>query len=137
MRKKYNKILSFAASTAAFVSITFASIFAFPEQKAQATMASYQPPAAFETTASLETNSKSSNRYEFEYANRYEQNGQNRIENSTFPGYSGNGYLYLESGWGEVSFSVATSGNYRITIVTNADSYKENFLYLDDNRRIR
>ncbi len=34
---------------------------------------------------------------------------------------------------GEVSFSVATSGNYRITIVTNADSYKENFLYLDEN----
>ena len=100
MRKKYKKILSFAASTAAFVSMTFASMFAFPEQTAQAAMASYQPPTAFETTASLETNSKSSNRYEFEYANRYEQNGQNRIENSTFPGYSGSGYLYLESGWG-------------------------------------
>lgn len=133
MRKNYKKILSFAASTAAFVSMTFASIFAFPEQKAQAAAALYQQPAAFETTASPETNSKSGNRYEFEYANCYEQNGQNRIENSTFPGYSGSGYLYLESGWGEVSFSVATSGNYRITIVTNADSYKENFLYLNEN----
>jgi len=32
-----------------------------------------------------------------------------------------------------VSFNVATSGNYKLTIITNADSYKENFLYLDEN----
>lgn len=132
MRKNYKKILSLAASTAAFVSMTFASVFAFSGQKAHAAVASYPQTTAFETTASSESNSKSGNRYEFEYANRYEQNGQNRIENSKFSGYSGSGYLYLESGWGEVSFSVANSGNYKVTIVTNADSYKENFLYLDD-----
>jgi hypothetical protein len=134
MRKNYKKILSLAASTAAFVSMTFASVFAFSGQKAHAAaITSYQQTTAFETTASSESNSKSGNRYEFEYANRYEQNGQNRIESSKFPGYSGSGYLYLESGWGEVSFSVSNSGNYKVTIVTNADSYKENFLYLDDN----
>ncbi|MFG6369316.1 MAG: cellulase family glycosylhydrolase [Lachnospiraceae bacterium] len=133
MRKNYKKILSLAASTAAFVSMTFASVFAFSGQKAHAAVTSNQQTTAFETTASSETNIKSGNRYEFEYANRYEQNGKNRIENSTFSGYSGSGYLYLESGWGEVSFNVATSGNYKLTIITNADSYKENFLYLDEN----
>ena len=103
MRKNYKKILSLAASTAAFVSMTFASVFAFSGQKAHAAaITSYQQTTAFETTTSSESNSKSGNRYEFEYANRYEQNGQNRIENSKFPGYSGSGYLYLESGWGEV-----------------------------------
>lgn len=75
---------------------------------------------------------QSDGRYEFEHANRYEQNGRNRIENSGFSGYSGDGYLYLESGWGEVNFNVATAGNYKLTLVSNADSYKENYLYLDD-----
>lgn len=134
MRKNYKKILSLAASTAAFVSMTFASIFAFPGQQAHAA-AAYQHTTAFETIAGSETNSRSGSRYEFEDANRYEQNGQNRIENSNFPGYSGSGYLYLESGWGEVSFSVTDAGNYKITIVTNADSSKENFLYLDDTSK--
>ena len=78
------------------------------------------------------SSSSSSSRYEFESANRYEQNGSNRIDTS-FSGYSGNGYLYLVSGWGEVNFDIAEAGTYNITIVTNADSYKENYLYLDDN----
>lgn len=71
-------------------------------------------------------------KYEFEDANRYEQNGSNAVA-TDFAGYSGNGYLYLTSGWGEVGFSVPTTGKYEITIVTNADQYKENWLYLDDN----
>ncbi|GFI21407.1 mannan endo-1,4-beta-mannosidase [Lachnospiraceae bacterium] len=132
MRKNHKKILSLAAGTVAFISMTFASVFAFSGQKANAAVTSYQRTTTLEATTVSEVNSKSSSRYEFEYANRYEQNGQNRIENSTFPGYSGSGYLYLESGWGEVAFSVTNSGNYKLTIVTNADSYKENFLYLDD-----
>ncbi len=76
--------------------------------------------------------STSSSRYEFESANLYEQNGQNKVD-SYFSGYSGNGYLYLVSGWGEVNFNIEQAGDYKITIVTNADSYKENYLYLDDN----
>lgn len=74
----------------------------------------------------------SSSRYEFESANCYEQNGQNKID-SYFSGYSGNGYLYLVSGWGEVNFNIEQAGDYKLTIVTNADSYKENYLYLDEN----
>ena len=70
---------------------------------------------------------------EFEEANRFEQNGRNRIDKSMFSGYSGDGYVYLEAGWGEVNFTVPQDGNYKITIATNADSYKENWLYLDDN----
>ncbi len=70
---------------------------------------------------------------EFEDANRFEQNGSNRIESNTFSGYSGDGYLYLVSGWGEVGFTVPESGEYKLTLVSNADSYKENWLYLDDN----
>lgn len=76
---------------------------------------------------------QSGNRYEFEHANRFEQNGKNRIENCSFSGYSGDGYLYLESGWGEVHFTVPSDGTYKLTIMTNADTYKENYLYLDDN----
>ena len=71
--------------------------------------------------------------YEFENQKHFEQNGRNRVESSQFSGYSGNGYVYLESGWGEVQFNVSKAGNYRLTMVTNADSYKENYLYLDDN----
>ncbi len=76
---------------------------------------------------------QSGSRYEFEHANRFEQNGKNRIDSTLFSGYSGSGYVYLESGWGEVQFNVPSAGRYRLTIVTNADTYKENYLYLDDN----
>jgi len=69
---------------------------------------------------------------EFEKENNFEQNGRNRVDASMFSGYSGDGYVYLETGWGEVGFTVPTAGKYRITLVTNADSYKENWLYLDD-----
>ena len=70
---------------------------------------------------------------EFETANRFSSDSGNRVENSQFSGYSGDGYVYLVSGWGEVGFSVPKSGNYRITLVTNSDQYKENWVYLDDN----
>lgn len=70
---------------------------------------------------------------EFEDSQRFEGNGKNRITSSEFSGYSGSGYLYLTSGWGEVGFSVPKDGEYRITLVSNADTYKENWLYLDDN----
>ena len=69
---------------------------------------------------------------EFEDANRYEQNGRNRVDSSMFSGYSGDGYVYLEAGWGEVGFTVPKAGKYKITLVSNADSYKENWLYLDE-----
>ena len=86
-----------------------------------------------EESSSVGEKDEFATRFEFEDANRYEQNGNNRIEASTFSGYSGNGYLYLASGWGEVAFNVSTDGEYKITIVTNADSYKENWLYLDND----
>ena len=70
---------------------------------------------------------------EFEDANRFESNGSNKIANDQFSGYSGSGYLYLVSGWGEVNFTVPADGEYKITIASNADSYKENWLYLDND----
>ena len=70
---------------------------------------------------------------EFEDANSFEQNGSNYIDSSMFSGYSGSGYLYLVSGWGEVKFTVPEDGEYTITLVSNADTYKENWLYLDEN----
>lgn len=84
-------------------------------------------------TAKTSTTTTFQTKIEFEKANRFEQNGRNRIDKSMFSGYSGDGYVYLEAGWGEVNFTVPQDGNYKITIVTNADSYKENWLYLDDN----
>ena len=70
---------------------------------------------------------------EFEEQQLYEQNGRNRTDSSMFSGYSGNGYVYLEEGWSEVQFTVPSDGAYTITLVSNADSYKENWLYLDDS----
>lgn len=70
---------------------------------------------------------------EFETANRFSSDYGNRIENNQFSGYSGTGYLYLASGWGEVGFTVPQTGNYRITVVTKSDQHKQNWLYLDDN----
>lgn len=72
-------------------------------------------------------------RFEFEDQGRYEQNGRNRVDSGMFSGYSGSGYVYLEAGWGEVEFTVPRDGEYKITLVTNADSYKENWLYLNDD----
>lgn len=86
-----------------------------------------------EESSSVVEKDEFATRFEFEDANRYEQNGNNRVESGTFSGYSGSGYLYLASGWGEVGFDVPTDGEYKITIVTNADSYKENWLYLDND----
>ena len=80
-----------------------------------------------------ETSSTYKEVIEFEDANRYEQNGSNYIDSSMFSGYSGSGYLYLVSGWGEVNFTVPYDGEYKITLVSNADTYKENWLYLDEN----
>ena len=70
---------------------------------------------------------------EFEDANRFSSDSGNGIRNNEFSGYSGNGYVYLASGWAEVNFTVPSDGNYKITIVSNSDQYKENWLYLDDN----
>lgn len=84
-------------------------------------------------TAKAATTTTYQTKIEFEKVNRFEQNGRNRIDKSMFSGYSGDGYVYLEAGWGEVNFTVPQDGNYKITIVTNADSYKENWLYLDND----
>lgn len=70
---------------------------------------------------------------EFEDIKSYEQNGSNKVASDAFGDYSGAGYVYLQSGWGEVQFNVPRTGNYKITIVSNADSYKENWLYLDND----
>jgi len=71
--------------------------------------------------------------YEFENANKFSNNEGNKIANDQFSGYSGNGYVYLASGWAEVSFTVEKAGSYNITIASTSDQYKENWLYLDDN----
>ena len=90
-------------------------------------------PSTEETTTQPAKDDKYSEVVEFEDAKRYEQNGSNKIETKDFPGYSGKGYLYLVSGWGEVGFTVPKDGKYKITLVSNADSYKENWLYLDND----
>lgn len=67
---------------------------------------------------------------EFEDTNRYSSDWGNGVR-TDMEGYSGNGYVYLASGWAEVNFDIATAGNYKVTIVSNSDQYKENWLYLD------
>lgn len=84
-------------------------------------------------TAKTSTTTTFQTKIEFEKANRFESNGSNKIANDQFSGYSGSGYLYLVSGWGEVNFTVPADGEYKITIASNADSYKENWLYLDND----
>ena len=66
-------------------------------------------------TAKAATTTTFQTKIEFEKANRFEQNGRNRIDKSMFSGYSGDGYVYLEAGWGEVNFTVPQDGNYKIT----------------------
>ena len=90
-------------------------------------------PSVTVSAANSKASQKYQTRIEFEDANRFEQNGKNRIDSSMFSGYSGSGYVYLEEGWGEVNFSVPQDGDYKITIATNADQYKENWLYLDND----
>ena len=115
MTKKLKKALSFLVGAAALVSIGFGAT----GQNVQA------------------AESKAGGNYkeviEFEDANNFEQNGDNYIDSYMFSGYSGSGYLYLVSGWGEVNFNVPQDGEYRITVVTNADAYKENWWYLDES----
>lgn len=71
--------------------------------------------------------------YEFENANKFSSDWGNKVANDQFSGYSGNGYVYLASGWAEVSFDVPAAGQYKITIATTSDQYKENWLYLDNS----
>ena len=112
MKRKYRSALSLALGAVTLASMAFSA----PGQVAYAAESStYQQVIEFENSAN------------------YESNGNNSIESSQFSGYSGNGYLYLASGWGDVSFTVPEDGEYKITIASNADSYKENWLYLDDN----
>lgn len=111
MKKKHKTILSLALGAAALLLMPLTS----PGQIANAA------GTAFRQTI------------EFEDAANYASDGDNRIESAQFANYSGNGYLYLTSGWGDVSFTVPHDGQYKITIVSNADTYKENYLYLDDN----
>ncbi|WP_143316519.1 cellulase family glycosylhydrolase [Clostridium sp. HBUAS56017] len=68
---------------------------------------------------------------EFESAKHFSLGRGNAIRKDLFNGYSGNGFVYLVSGWADVNFTVPSDGNYKITIVTNSDQYKENWLYLD------
>ncbi|MBO5147004.1 MAG: cellulase family glycosylhydrolase [Lachnospiraceae bacterium] len=110
MRNKYTHALTFTAGAAVLASM----MFTFPGQSVNAA----------ETSSYHQI-------IEFEDANHFEANGNNRIESSQFADYSGSGYLYLVSGWGEVNFSVPQAGEYKITIASNADTYKENYLYLD------
>lgn len=70
---------------------------------------------------------------EFENSNSFSSNDGNVIRNDQFNGYSGDGYVYLSSGWGEVKFSVPDEGKYKITVVTSSDQHKQNWLYLDNN----
>lgn len=53
-------------------------------------------PSLSVSAANDKTGKKYQTRIEFEDANRYEQNGRNRIDSSMFSGYSGSGYVYLE-----------------------------------------
>ena len=104
----------------------------------ETTEASTEAPSMEETTEAStegETGSDSgfATKIEFEDEKRFENNGSNKVASDMFSGYSGSGYVYLVSGWGEVGFTVPRSGEYKITVVTNADSYKENWLYLDEN----
>ena len=70
---------------------------------------------------------------EFEDAKHFSADNGNAVRNDQFSGYSGSGYVYLASGWADVSFTVPNDGRYKITIVTTSDQYKENNLYLDNN----
>ena len=115
MRKKWNRVLTHALAFALL--FTMAMGVAGAEAKAESSGNS----GRFETVI------------EFEDAKRFEQNGRNELDSSRFSGYSGSGYLYLVSGWGEVGFTVPQDGEYRITVVSNADTYKENWLYLDES----
>lgn len=115
MRRKTKRVLSFAMGVLLFVSMLFVA----PKQTAEA--------------AENRTDGSFREKIEFEDANRFEENGMNYIDSSLFSGYSGSGYLYLVSGWGEVHFSVPQDGEYKITLAANADTYKENWLYLDEN----
>lgn len=115
MRKKLNKALSFLIGAATLVSIGFGTA-------GQKVEAAEGKAAAYKEVI------------EFEDANNFEQNGQNYIDSSMFHGYSGSGYVYLVSGWSEVNFNIPQSGDYKITVVTNADSYKENWWYLDETQ---
>ena len=54
-------------------------------------------------TAKTSTTTTFQTKIEFEKANRFEANGSNKIAKDQFSGYSGSGYLYLVSGWGEVN----------------------------------
>ena len=70
---------------------------------------------------------------EFEDANHFSQDYGNGIKNDAFGNYSGNGYVYLASGWAEVKFNIQEQGKYKITIASNSDQYKENEVYLDNS----
>lgn len=70
---------------------------------------------------------------EFEDANHFSADNGNAVRNDQFTGYSGSGYVYLASGWADVNFTVPNDGQYKITIVTTSDQYKENWLYLDNS----
>ncbi len=113
MSNKLRRILSIAAGFA----LTASSLFSIPGPTADA----------------AESNTSYSQTIEFEDQKLYEQNGRNRTDSSMFSGYSGSGYVYLEAGWSEVQFTVPSDGTYTITLISNADSYKENWLYLDDS----
>jgi len=70
---------------------------------------------------------------QFEDANSFSTNSGNKIANDAFKDYSGNGYVYLASGWAETKFNIKEAGKYKLTIASNSDQYKENGLYLDNN----
>lgn len=69
---------------------------------------------------------------QFEDANRFSTDYGNKIANDQFSGYTGNGYVYLASGWAEVGFNAKEAGKYKITVNSNSDQDKENNVYLDD-----
>ena len=71
--------------------------------------------------------------YEFEDANRFSSDYGNAIRNDLFGDYSGSGFVYLTRGWAEVNFTVPTDGKYKITVVSNSDQWKKNWLYLDQD----
>ena len=75
---------------------------------------------------------------EFEDAKSFSEDDGNKIvlgDSCEFEGYSGTGYVFMQSGYAQVKFNVTTAGKYKVTIYSNADSDKENYLF-DDTETI-
>lgn len=92
MQKTTKRVLAFMLSLLMVVSMVLPT---------NVTAKTAKKTAKAKTTATATTAATTfQTKIEFEKANRFEQNGRNRIDKSLFSGYSGDGYVYLEAGWG-------------------------------------